>query len=162
MHSVMFRNSVRESDTEKVASLVTETGFFNAQEVEVAAELLEERLGKGSVSGYHFLIAETPSGEILGYACFGPIPCTQSSFDLYWIVVHPEAQGQGLGKRLMAACESEIRTLGGTRVYVETSSRDQYHPTRCFYERCGYSLEAELTDFYAPRDDKLVFGKALV
>ena len=27
--------------------------------------------------------------EIAGYACWGPIPGTTASVDLYWIVVHP-------------------------------------------------------------------------
>jgi YVTN family beta-propeller protein len=29
-------------------------------------------------------------GQTLGYACFGPVPMTASSYDLYWIVVTPD------------------------------------------------------------------------
>lgn len=167
MKNILFRSQVATSDSEEVARLVKATGFFSAAEVQVAVELVQERRLKGEASGYHFLMAQQgPRGHggeppLAGYACFGPIPCTLSSFDLYWIVVHPDAQGQGLGKLLLTMCEQEINKLGGTRVYVETSSRPQYHPTRCFYERCGYALEATLADFYAPGDHKLVYCKAL-
>jgi hypothetical protein len=50
---------------------------------------------------------------------------------------------------------------GRTRVYVETSTRAQYVPTRSFYLACGYDLTAELTDFYAPGDGKAIFLKVL-
>ena len=156
-----LRHEVRPADIPAIGRLAAATGFFTAAEVAVAAELAEERMNKGPASGYHFLFAEDAANGLLGYACFGPIPCTISSFDLYWIIVDPRQQGHGLGQRLIQAAEAEIPTLGGTRVYIETSSRDLYHPTRRFYERCGYALEAVLKDFYAPGDDKLVYSKVL-
>lgn len=161
MNNIHFRSQVTGSDSEEVARLVKATGFFSPAEVEVAMELVQERRLKGEASGYHFLMAERQPGVLLGYTCFGPIPCTLSSFDLYWIVVHPDVQGLGLGKRLMALCEEDIVDHAGTRVYIATSSRPQYHPTRCFYERCGYVLEATLEDYYAPGDHKLVYRKVL-
>jgi len=164
LKKIQFRSEVTTSDSEEVARLVKATGFFSPDEVEVAVELVQERRLKGKASGYHFLMAQHGQGgqaPLFGYGCFGPIPCTLSSFNLYWIVVHPDAQGQGLGKRLLTMCEQEILKLAGTRVYVDTSSRPQYHPTRCFYERCGYALEATLADFYAPGDHKFVYCKAL-
>ncbi|HDQ40190.1 MAG TPA: GNAT family N-acetyltransferase [Desulfonatronum sp.] len=161
MKNILFRTQVNASDSEEVARLLKTTGFFSPAEVEVAVELVQERRLKGETSGYHFLMAQGKMNDLLGYGCFGPIPCTLSSFDLYWIAVHPDAQGQGLGRRLMAMCEEEIVKLAGTRVYIETSSRPRYHPTRCFYERCGYGLEATLQDFYAPGDHKFVYRKIL-
>ena len=156
-----LRDEVRAADISAIARLAGATGFFTAEEVAVAAELAEECLREGPASGYHFLFAEDATSGLLGYACFGPTPCTRSSFDLYWIIVDPRQQGRGVGKRLIQATEARIPILGGTRVYIETSSRDLYHPTRRFYERCGYALEAVLKDFYAPRDDKLIYYKTL-
>jgi hypothetical protein len=46
-------------------------------------------------------------------------------------------------------------------VYVETSGRRDYAPTRAFYERAGYRPEARLADFYAPGDDKWIYVKPL-
>lgn len=154
--SLRLRSEVRHSDVDVVRRITESTGFFADCEVAVAVELVEERLNKGLASGYYFLFAEE-EGDICGYACFGPIACTQSSFDLYWIVVEPSCQGQGIGRALLDASEKAIREMSGTRVYVETSSRQQYNPTRAFYARCGYREEATLQDFYGPGDSKVIY-----
>jgi GNAT superfamily N-acetyltransferase len=100
-------------------------------------------------------------GEVAGYACWGPIPGTAASVDLYWIAVHPDRQGKGAGRELLRAAEEWIREEGRSRVYVETSTRAQYAGTRDFYLACGYELAAELADFYAPGDGKAMFLKVL-
>jgi GNAT superfamily N-acetyltransferase len=123
-------------------------------------ELAQERLTKGDPSGYHFILAEQ-YGRLAGYTCYGPIPCTRNSFDLYWIAVHPEYQRKGLGRRLIRETEARIRKAGGNRIYVDTSQRDQYASTRAFYEGCGYRLETVLKDFYAPEDGKVIYCKVL-
>jgi hypothetical protein len=61
----------------------------------------------------------------------------------------------------MNEAERRIRDLGGLRVYVDTSGRAQYAPTRAFYERLGYLPAAVLDDFYAPGDPKVIYCKAL-
>lgn len=158
--SVTFRESVRPSDREWVVRIVGSSGFFSEQETAVAAELVEEATRRGESSGYYFLFAERGQ-EVSGYTCFGPIACTRSSFDLYWIAVLPEIRGLGLGRELLRRSETLIRAGGGTRIYVETSSRPLYEPTRVFYERNGYRKEAVLPDFYAPDDHKIVYVKVL-
>jgi len=158
--SVHLREEVSPRDRKHVRDIVEATGFFSPDEIDVAVELVDERLNKGLESGYEFLFAER-DGRPVGYACFGPIACTRSSWDLYWIAVCPEEQGTGIGKLLLHKSEEAIRARGGSRVYVETSSRDQYAPTRAFYERAGYDKEAELVDFYAPGDAKVIYSKSL-
>lgn len=158
--AVDLREQVLPSDRDTVRSILESTGFFHPAEIQVAVELVEERLAKGEASGYHFLFAEGPHGT-LGYACFGPIACTQASWDLYWIGVHHSHRRRGLGRLLLKACEGAIRERGGRRVYVETSSRPQYEPTRRFYLGCGYRVEAVLEEFYGPGDGKVVLVKLL-
>lgn len=155
-----FRGSVTRADATAVRSLAEATGFFSAEEVAVAGELVEERLARGAASGYHFILAER-AGRLAGYACFGPIALTRTSFDLYWIVVAPEEQRAGLGSELLAMAETAIMGLGGERIYVDTSSRGQYAPTRAFYRKAGYREAAVFEDFYAPGDGKVVFEKRL-
>src|SRR5690606_20183234 len=67
----------------------------------------------------------------------------------------------GVGRALIAATEAAVRDAGGTALYAETSSRDQYAPTRGFYRAAGYAVAAEFPDFYAPGDGKIVFAKRL-
>lgn len=158
---ITLRHEVRPSDREAVRRIVSSTGFFRADEIDVAVELVDERLAKGIPSGYHFIFADTADGQTVGYTCYGPIACTVSSFDLFWIAVDTDHQRLGLGRVLLQAAEVAAIELGATRMYIETSSREQYLPTRAFYERAGYVLEAELVDFYAPGDAKAIFGRHL-
>lgn len=160
--SVTLRRELDASDPEAVRAILRATGFFSAAEEDVAIELVQAGLAQGPASGYRFVFAERPGRGVVGYACYGPIPLTRSSYDLYWIAVHPEAQGGGVGRLLLAEVEAAVAGLGGTALYVETSSRPQYAPTRAFYRRAGYREAALLEDFYAPGDGKLVFERRLV
>ncbi|MBN2233401.1 MAG: GNAT family N-acetyltransferase [Deltaproteobacteria bacterium] len=160
LEGISFRSDIVAADISRVQRLVEATGFFHADEVAIAAELVAERLHRGDASGYHFIMADY-HGQLVGYACFGPIPCTKTSYDLYWIAVHPNFQGRGLGRQLLQAAEHRVQQLGGTRVYVDTSSREQYAATRSFYERCGYHREAMLADFYAAGDGKVIYCREM-
>ena len=155
-----LREELTPADPDRIRNLAAATGFFSREEAEVAAELAEERLTRVAASGYHFLLAEE-AGELLGFACFGPIPCTRGAYDLYWIVVRPDRQGGGLGRRLLTAAEARITAAGGRRVYIDTSSRPQYAPTRAFYRACGFREEALLAGFYDQGDGKTIFCKVL-
>jgi acetoin utilization deacetylase AcuC-like enzyme/ribosomal protein S18 acetylase RimI-like enzyme len=161
LHGVVFYDEPAPHDVERIRRLVEITGFFSPEEVEVAGELVADRIAKGPESGYEFVMADH-YGRLTGYTCFGPIPCTSSSYDLYWIAVHPDFQGRGLGRRLIMEAEKRIKASGGTRIYVDTSQRVQYASTRDFYESYGYRLETVLKDFYAPGDGKAVYCKSLV
>lgn len=156
-----FRTAVGPEDRQVVRTIVASTGFFNPAEIDIAVELVDEHLAKGAEqSGYYFVFAECDARTV-GYSCYGPIAGTQQSHDLFWIAVDRSHQAAGIGRRLLIETERRIYQCGGRRVYVETSSRDQYLPTRTFYERCGYHREAILEDFYAPGDGKVIYVRAL-
>ncbi|HEX3555790.1 MAG TPA: GNAT family N-acetyltransferase [Thermoanaerobaculia bacterium] len=158
--AITVRRDLQVADRGPVEELIRATGFFNAEEIEVALELVDDRLTQGEASHYRFLVGDV-DGEVAGYACWGPIPGSQESADLYWIVVHPRFQGRGVGAALLRAAEDWMAAAGRPRVYVETSTRPQYDPTRAFYAACGYHLAAELPDFYAPGDGKAVFLRVI-
>jgi D-alanine-D-alanine ligase len=134
--------------------------MFYDHEIDVAVELVDERLKRGPASGYFFLFAEL-DGRVVGYSCYGPIACTTHSYDLFWIAVDKTCQGCGLGRLLLVESERRIAAAGGRRIYVETSSRDQYQPTRRFYEHADYRHEATLDEFYGPADAKVVYVKVI-
>lgn len=158
--TITLRQTVTPADRDHVRAIVESTGMFRPDEVDVAVELVDERLAKGEPSGYYFVFAEL-GGQVVGYACYGPIACTVSSYDLFWIAVRQDQQGAGLGRKMIEQCERLIQAAGGNRIYIDTSGRAQYTPTRRFYERCDYILEASLQDFYAPGDDRVIFVKVL-
>ena len=158
---VRYRARPAARDLPALRRLVASTGVvFHREERAVALELLEERLALGAKSGYRFFFAER-HGELLGYAAWGPVPLTRRSFDLYWIIVAPAVQGKGLGRALLELVERGVAARGGGNLYIETSSKAEYARTRRFYRSASYRRIAELRDFYAPGDHKLMFCKII-
>jgi GNAT superfamily N-acetyltransferase len=153
-----FRTDLVPADCRRIRTIVESTGVFNAVELNCAVELADERLKEGPASGYFFVFAEL-DGRVVGYACYGPIALTVGSYDLYWIAVEKSDQGAGLGRQIMEKTAEIIRGEGGRNIYIETSTKPHYQPTRAFYERCGCTLVATLDDFYSPGDGKAIYCK---
>lgn len=155
-----WRNAVRPEDPARIRALVAATDRFSADEIAIAEELAQERITRGRASGYHFLFANR-GDRLEGFACYGQIPGSETSWDLYWIAVHPELQGQGLGAEILRRVETAIVRAGGDQSFIDTSSSPAYASTRAFYLRQGYHLAAELADFYRAGDGKAIYAKAL-
>ena len=157
---IVFRTDPLPDDVKSIKEIVVSTGFFYEHEVGVAVELIEERLEKGTASGYYFVFAEV-DGKTAAYSCFGHDEMTRSCFDLYWIVTHNDFRGMGIGKKILEETYSEARKLGCTMIIAETSGREHYKPTRAFYDSAGYTLEATIRDYYDKGDDKCIYVKRL-
>ncbi len=155
-----LRKHPRISDIQDIQKLIAETGFFRQDEVDIAVELIREGLEKGPDSDYRFLMANADH-RLAGYTCFGLIPCSLVSWDLYWIVIGKQYQSIGLGSLLLQLTETEIRKSGGWNIIAETSGKTLYAPTRHFYAKNNYLLKGQYEDFYAEGDDKLVYMKRL-
>lgn len=160
IQNIVYRSHIKPSDLDAISGIVKSSGFFSEAETDLARELVEDKLTHGQESSYQFIFAEREQ-QVIGYTCFGLIPATSGSYDLYWIAVTEHSRGTGLGKDLMKRTENFIAALGGKRIYVETSSRDQYSPTHRFYETCHYLQEAILADFYMEGDSKIIYSKLL-
>jgi ribosomal protein S18 acetylase RimI-like enzyme len=154
-----YRRQIQPSDVAAITRIVKSSGFFSQAEIDLAEELAEEKLADEN-SSYQFLFGEK-DGQVCGYTCFGLIPATAGSYDIYWIAVDEQFRGKGIGKVLLTKTENIIRNSGGNNMYIETSSREQYSPTQGFYVGCGYHREACLKDFYAPNDSMLIYSKAI-
>lgn len=154
-----FRNTLQQSDVRDIRKILDSTGFFYESEIEIAEELATENLTKGpDKSGYIFNIVEIDQ-QAVGFTCYGKIPGTADSFDLYWIAVHQSQRGKGLGKILMKMAAEDIAQNEGKKIWIETSSRAIYEPTRHFYLKNGCEIIAELPDFYGENDNKVIFLK---
>ncbi len=161
LHPVTFRNEAHPEDRKSLHQILLSTGIFHPYELDVAMELLDDRLKKGAKSDYLFLFADV-AGTLAGYACYGPITVTDRRFDLYWIAVGKEMQGLGIGGMLLGRVGKHIAELGGTYIVAETSSRDVYKATREFYRKHSYLEAARIPRYYSDNDDKVVFMKALL
>jgi len=158
---VTYKFSINKSDRDCIKDILGSTGFFYDYEIEVAVEIADEYLEKEDHNGYYF-IAAMYKGKMIGFSIYGLIPCTKDSYDLYWIGVHNDFRGRGIGIKILEETEKHITNLQGKRVYIETSSTEKYAPTQGFYFRAGYILEARLKDYYREGDDKLMYSKVLV
>jgi ribosomal protein S18 acetylase RimI-like enzyme len=159
--NLTYRRQIQPADIEAIARILSSSSFFSEAEIELALELAEEKLSCGKASSYHFLFGEDKD-FVWGYTCFGLIPATAGSYDLYWIAVDNHLRAKGLGKQLIIKTEEIILAAGGKHLYVETSSRHQYKTTHKFYEGCGYIQEALLKDFYAEGDSKVIYSKVFI
>jgi ribosomal protein S18 acetylase RimI-like enzyme len=165
----MRLGQLRPHDRARLAELLVATGAFHADEVEVALSLFdlssreEGPAARGTVHqpDYEFLGAFDDDGRLMGYACFGPTPSTEGTYDLYWLAVDPTAQGQGAGRALVREVERLLGARGARLLVVETSSRHDYAGARTFYENTGYAQAARVKDFYAPADDRIILTTRL-
>ena len=171
----------------RIAEILRNSRVFSRAEIEVALELFDtankegglrteefdrmshasERIPQSSVlishssPDYLFLGAFTPEEVLVGYACWGPTPATDRTWDLYWIAVDPAVQGAGIGTILLEEVERRLVGQRARMLIIETSSRSDYAATRGFYLRRGYTETARVPDFYAPGDDRIIFVKRL-
>ena len=147
-------------DRDRVAEIVEATGVFRPDEADIALEVFDGAVERPGVD-YTAVGAYDDQDRMIGFACFGPTPCTIGTWDLYWIAVDPAGHRHGIGRKLMDACESRIAAARGRLIVVETSSRTDYGPTRAFYEKLGYASAARIAGFYAEGDDLVVYTKQL-
>ncbi|MBW6480626.1 MAG: GNAT family N-acetyltransferase [Bacteroidales bacterium] len=159
---ISFRKIITENDIKRIRQIALSTGFFRDDEIDVAAELVEEAYSKGQEQSGYFFLFSMMENNTTGFVCFGPTPCTIGTYDLYWIVVDNNYRGNGTGKILMQQTEKELTAREARKLYIETSSTDKYLPTREFYIKCGYTEEARLKDFYSQGDDKVIYSKVLI
>lgn len=155
---------------DRIIEILEATSSFREDEIAVALELFDEVFatkprapydaGDG-VESYEFIGAFSREGELIGYVCYGATPGTLGTYDLYWIAVHPDHQGEGGGSRLLDEVERRLNEREARLLVVETSSRTDYESTRRFYERRGYQEYARLADFYSFGDDRLIYAKRL-
>ena len=148
------------ADRSGVLELVEATGFFRPDEIQIAAEVLDDVI-KGGASGHYQSFTLLNTSRPVGWICWGLTPCTVGTYDIYWIAVAPECHGRGFGRRLIEHAEAGMRARHGRLSVLETSGRPQYESTRGFYLKLGYTEAARLREFYDVDDDKVVYLKTL-
>jgi ribosomal protein S18 acetylase RimI-like enzyme len=155
-----FRTKLRAADVHEIEKLVARTGVFNDEEILVAGSLAQEAIDRGEAAGYAFLFLDGEAG-LDGYACYGHIPGTERRYELFWIAVDAHARRLGLARALLAATENAVRRAGGTHLFAETSSREEYAPAHALYVSQGYTRHCTVPDYHADGDDLAIFGKKL-
>lgn len=151
---------LQAEDRQQLVEMIDGTENFNSEEKSVAVELIDEAIEKPNHEYYNVYVFEN-EGKVLGYHCVGKRALTDGVFDLFWIVVGPNAQNLGVGKKLLEHSENFVKENDGRWILAETSSKDSYTATRNFYLRNNYSIVSQIKDFYSVGDNLIVFGKYL-
>jgi ribosomal protein S18 acetylase RimI-like enzyme len=146
-------------DRAKLHSMLIETRVFTSEEIEVAMEVIDIVLKDQTQKDYHIYCMVDDQGQPIGYICYGPAPMTQGTFDLYWIVVDPDFQGQRIGYQLLGFLEKVLRGMNGRMVLADTSSIPEYEKAQKFYLQNGFQEVARVPDYYWPGNDRVTFCK---
>lgn len=148
-------------DRASIHEVAVSSGLFAAEEVSFLDPMFDGYLD-GSLEGHQWVVA-VEKDKIVAAAYYAPEPYSFRMVNLYFLAVHPTAQGTGIGTRLLNHIEAALRELGIVQtLIVETSSTEKFAPTRAFYQRRGFDEEATIRRFYGPNDHKVVFWKSLV
>jgi ribosomal protein S18 acetylase RimI-like enzyme len=97
----------------------------------------------------------------IAVAYCAPERMTEGTYNLYLIAVSAELKGQGIGSQIMQHIETELKSNGARVLLVETSGLPEFDQTRSFYDKCNYTREAVIRNFYQEGEDKVVFWKKL-
>ena len=160
---------VKKEDREPIVRLIRATKNFSDAEVTIAEELIDICTGQPEQKDYFAYVATSPLprplprggvGEgLAGCLLLGPTPATIGTYDMYWIAVDPEYQGQGIAQELDEYAVGFVKARGGYLLIAETSSQPSYERTRAFYTKQHYEVLAQIKDYYKPDDDLVIFGK---
>jgi GNAT superfamily N-acetyltransferase len=156
--AIELRKFIRE-DRPNLARLLSRIKEFTPEDQGLALELADVYLNIPDQKDYDFILAVNEENRIIGFACFGPTPLTEGTFDLYWIGVDPDYAGHGLGSRMLKWVEEKAISAHGRLMVIETSSAPQYTATRKFYLKNGYTLAEAIKDFYQVGEDRVTYVK---
>jgi GNAT superfamily N-acetyltransferase len=151
-----------QKDEVRLLSILIKARVFTSQEVDVAMELIGIVLKDQGQKDYKIDCMVNEEDEPLGYTCYGPTPMTAGTFDLYWVVVDPDYQGNGIGSTLLDFLEQWARKMKGRMILADTSTIPQYEKTQKFYLKKGFREVARVPDYYYPGNDRVTFCKRLL
>ena len=148
------------ADTPRLVALAAATGVFKPLEIDALREVLDDYHAGNHAFG-HRCVTVADGADATGFAYYAPAAMTDRTWELWWIAVDPAAHGRGRGSDLLTFAEAEVTAAGGRLLVIDTSTTPAYTPTRRFYVKHGYTLAAEIADFWADGDGKAVYAKRL-
>lgn len=151
-----FRKNLTPKDPETIRAIACSTGFFDETDAELSMDVAQSIL-ENDDDEHQFIFAEDDD-KTVAFACFGEVPDSEASYELYWLSTLDEYRGKGIGKEIIANLLNDIRKSGGRKLFLKTCGNDKYAPTRQFYERCGFKMEAVLKEYYDENEDCCIYS----
>jgi GNAT superfamily N-acetyltransferase len=143
-------------DAHRLAHLLQGIGWFAAfkgGDIDDSTAQVRERLRECLADSSHSVnVAESPSGEIVGYGSVHWLPCLFMAGTEGYVselFVSEIARGQGVGRKLLEALTTEARARGCTRLsLINLRHRESYQ--RQFYIKAGWQERGEAANFVLP------------
>ncbi|KST63865.1 GNAT family N-acetyltransferase [Mastigocoleus testarum] len=152
----MIRPTV-PNDTNALLALANAAIGFEPNELEELSKMLTDYFNSENESG-DFWLTDDDNGVVAAAYC-APEKMTNGTWNLLFLAVRPDRQGQGCGTAMIRYVEQILRERGGRLLLIETLA--SFERTREFYCKCGYEEEARIRDFYEAGYDKIVYRKVL-
>jgi ribosomal protein S18 acetylase RimI-like enzyme len=150
---------VTKVDFAGMVGILDDIREFSSLDIACCRDCLQDYV-EGVEPTYRFICSEDDSG-IDGFACFDSDTLSDGVVEVYWVVVAPRKQKNGIGSLLLSHIESEARMKKARMIVLETESDPLYVNARRLYEKCGFAREAVIKDFYHEGDDKVMYVKRL-
>jgi ribosomal protein S18 acetylase RimI-like enzyme len=152
----MIRNTI-STDSDSLMAIIQDSGQFDVDGLaHVKATLLEYLNGQDNG-----LWLTADDGEPVGVAFCAPEPVTNGTWNLLMLWTRKDRASQGHGTALVEHVQSELQRREARLLIVETSDLPEFESARLFYEKCGFSQEARVKNFFAYGDDKLIYTRPL-
>ena len=147
-------------DVPSIERVAIDTGVFTSDEIHIVNEMLGAFFDPAPRDDHTFVIYRNGNpNAVTGFACYGPTPLTDRVWDLYWLCVDHAEQRHGIGGELLEKIEQDLSARHARAIYLETSDSEAYAAARGFYARHGYERLADIADFYAPGEGKVIYRK---
>lgn len=143
-------------DADQIAEVLI--SFYNMDNKEEAKQVFQDEVKKG----HHYLVA-VENGRVIGLVTWlmHGLPKHMMA-ELDRILVLPEAQGMGLGKKLLGAlikdADSFYKSKGFKlrKLYLLTHADNK--KAQAFYEKMGFKHETTLKEHYYKDKDEFVYS----
>jgi ribosomal protein S18 acetylase RimI-like enzyme len=152
----MIRETI-QADSEALLAIVNDSGQFDESGFSHVEETLNNYLNGESDA----LWFTADDGEPVGVASCAHEPVTDGTWNLLMLWTRGDRNGKGHGSALINHVENILKERGVRLLIIETSSLPDFAGARAFYDKCGFTQEACIKNFFAAGDDKIVYTKSL-
>jgi len=152
-------NEIRKVVKQDGAALKEVLNSIELFPAEMLDDMISDYFNNPKSQDIWFTATQNDQPIAIGYCA--PEKLTEGTYNLFAIGVRNDIQGKGIGKKMMAYLEDQLKQNGNRILIVETSGTDDFKLTRKFYENLNYTKEAVIRDFWANGDDKVIYWKKL-
>jgi len=152
-------NEIRKVVKQDGAALKEVLNSIELFPAEMLDDMISDYFNNPESQDIWFTATQNDQPIAIGYCA--PEKLTEGTYNLFAIGVRNDIQGKGIGRKMMAYLEDQLKQNGNRILIVETSGTDDFKLTRKFYENLNYTKEAVIRDFWANGDDKVIYWKKL-